>query len=81
MISAGATAVRRAIAALLDVPDANWPPLRPAHHKLGTSQNEEFSARFRETDPEFIKQIDAERAPMLLRLLTLSETDEVKRAP
>lgn len=68
MMAAGAAVMRDKIAALLDVPHTRWPPLAPAHEKLGTSQNDEFTARFRGMNPAFIAEIDAERAEMVARL-------------
>ena len=38
------------------------------HQKIGTRKNDEFAARFRAEHPEFLHQIDADRAPMLARL-------------
>lgn len=71
-MAAGATAVRGIIAKLLDVPDKQWPALTPAHQKLGTSQNADFSNRFREEDPTFLAQIEADRSEILQRLSPIS---------
>ena len=72
MMVAGAAEVRGTIAKLLDVPDKKWPALTPAHQKLGTSQNDDFSNRFREKDPAFLAEIEAERTEILKRLSPIS---------
>lgn len=68
MMSAGPDAVRSRIAALLEVPEKGLPVLKPTHEKLGTSQNEEFSAQFRRDAPQFLLSLEEEREPLLSQL-------------
>lgn len=68
MLAAGPAAIRSRIAALLDVPDRDWPEIRPTHEKLGTAQNIAFAARFRADDPGLVAEVEADRAGMLDRL-------------
>lgn len=72
MMLAGPEIVRARIAALLKVPNRNFPELAPQHEKLGTARNEEFALRFHEEAGDFLRELEAERAPMLEQIEPLS---------
>lgn len=64
----GAARVVDIFAQHIGVSDMPETEVESTHTKLGTSLNDEYSARFREEEAAFIRKVDEERAPWLAKL-------------
>lgn len=56
------------VARHLCLPDIAPMEFAPRHTKLGTGQNSDYAARFRQDEARWLAPVEAERAPMLARL-------------
>jgi LPS sulfotransferase NodH len=65
MMSDGAAATIAKVAQFMGVPDIPQAAPEPRHSKLGTSQNADYAARFREQERAFLARVDDERRPWL----------------
>ncbi len=68
IMAAGTDATLAQLAAHVAIPDL--PPVapQPRHSKLGTAQNADYAARFRQEETSFMQSVEAERARWLAQL-------------
>lgn len=66
--SLGAARVVDIFARHVGVTDLPHTEMESSHSKIGTSLNEQFAARFREEEADFMREVDDERAPWLDQL-------------
>ena len=52
----------------IGLPTMRMKPLNSPHQRIATPRNTDFAERFRREHPEFLAEIEAERAPMLERI-------------
>lgn len=65
MMAAGAEAAAARVARFMSVADVPPVAQKPSHSKLGTSQNDDYAARFRADENAFLTRVAEERAPWI----------------